>query len=299
MPRVIQSFQWDFATDAGFRAAFAALKQAIADSGLVQTADTGQADVSTVLKPTVITTDAGYLMFRFADPLQSVAPVFVRVTFGTGGNLSYPRWSFRVGTGSDGAGNLTGVVGAQYYHTNSGPTVAAGTTLPVYAAHSNGFFGLCFAPGVWSSPNYAAPGLFIQRTCDNTGSPTAEGVAALTAPPSSTSTGGLEHFQFLPTQELIAARGDGMGFLPWVPARPTFVGLAPQAFNHFVMMPKCKPLVGTCGFRRGETALGQTFPLTMVGTVPRTYISLGQYGGNVLAVAANSGNSDLAMLWED
>lgn len=299
MPRVIQSFQWDWTTDAGVRAAFAALKQACLDAGLVQTADTGQADVSAVVKPTSSNTDAGYLMFRFADPLQSVAPVFIRVTFGSGNTATYPRWTFRVGTGSDGAGNLIGMVGVQHSHSVNAAVSAAGTTIPVYATHSSGFFGLCFGPGLWVTASNGAPGLFVQRTCDNTGSPTAEGVVALAAPASATSTGSLEHLQFLPTQELITSRGDGMGFLPWLPTRPTFVGLAPQAFNHFVMMPKCKPLVGTCGFRRGETALGQTFPLTMVGTVPRTYISLGQYGGNVLTVAANSGNSDLAMLWED
>lgn len=299
MPRVIQSFQWDFANDAGFRVAFAALKRAMLDAGLAQTSDTGQVDVATVLKPTLNNAEAGYLMFRFADPLQTVAPVFIRVSFGVGSSTSFPRWTFRVGTGTDGAGVLTGLVSAQQAHSSNNPVAVAGATLTSYSTHSSGFFGLCFALGVWNTGSAGAPGVYVQRTCDNNGSPTSEGVVFLAPGVSVSSASAVEHLQFLPSPELITGRSDGLGLLPWLPSRPTFVGLSPQAFNHFVMTPKCRPLVGTCAFRRGETSLGQTFPLAMVGTVPRTYVGLGANAGNTLAIGASAGNSDLAMLWED
>lgn len=301
MPRHTNTMNWPgFATDEAFRAAYAELKNCLTASGLVQTGDTGQVDVATVTKPTTLNAQAAYLMFRFADPLQSVAPVFLRISYGVGSNAVYPSWTARVGTGTDGAGNLTGLVSRLATMTLSTPAASVGAALPSYATHSNGFFALSFLQGVLG-PSYTSPFVSVQRTCDNNGSPTAEGIIFYAGNMSPSIAGTVDHLRFLPVAQLRSYNAQGLGFLPGDVAEPTYLGLSPQAFGHFAMMPKCRPLVGTCAFRRGETAAGQVFPLALVGTLPRTYMSLGHWTGISLAYsgASFSGYSDTAILWED
>ncbi len=99
-------------TDATFRTFGAALNAAIASTGLVQTADTGQINWTTVLKPTngsVI----GYEIWRFDDSLQGTAPVFIKFTWTglaqeTSGPSNAFRWDYIAGTGSNGTGTITG-----------------------------------------------------------------------------------------------------------------------------------------------------------------------------------------------
>lgn len=298
MPRVSQPFVFDWATDAGVRVCLAALKNSLINAGLVQTSDTGQIDVTTVVKPAVNTL-IGYFVFRFADALQSTSPVFIRITVTTAGAAGYPpTFTFRVGQGTDGAGNLTGAMSSIQQWANPSAASTTSPTLISYATHSNGFAGLCFAPGIVTSTSVGAPTFTVQRICDNTGSPIAQGVVVTTASNSVTSSGTADVLLFLPTVSLTTSTTLSLGMLPGV-GGSTQVGLSPQVFNHFAMTPKCLPLVGTAALRRGETTLGQTFSIAMVGTVPKTYLCLGPYAGHNLYCAANGVYGDLIMLWED
>lgn len=298
MPRVSQQFVFDWSTNAGVRVCLAALKNSLISAGLVQTSDTGQIDVTSVAKPTTANTLIGYFIFRFADALQSSAPVFIRITVSTGTSISYaPNLTFRVGAGTDGAGNMTGAMSSIQSWTNSYTYSSGSPTLISYATHSNGFAGLCFAPGLISTTSYGAPTFTVQRICGNTGSPTAQGVVVTTSNPAIASPGTADVLLFLPTTSLTTSTTLSLGMIPGI-GGITQVGLASQVFNHFVMTPKCLPLVGTAALRRGETALGQTFSIAMVGTVPKTYLSLGPYAGNNIYCVTSSVYGDLAMLWE-
>lgn len=105
------------ASDANFRTWGSTISAAFAAVGMVQTADTGQINWTTVAIPGMASTDAGYEVWRFDDALQATVPIFFRVVYGTGGvaNNRTRVLLHSVGTGSDGAGNLTGAIA---YNTN-------------------------------------------------------------------------------------------------------------------------------------------------------------------------------------
>lgn len=98
-------------TDANFRAWGSGLSSAIQSVGFVKTADTGQINWLTVLKPVAGSTFKGYEIFRFNDVLQATAPLFIKIEYGS--NIysgEYPSFKTTVGKGSDGAGSITGVL---------------------------------------------------------------------------------------------------------------------------------------------------------------------------------------------
>lgn len=79
--------------------------------GWVRTSDTGQINWATVPFPTVISTAQGYSIFRMNDSLQSTYPVFIKMEYGGSANgAANPAMWITIGTGSDGSGNITGVL---------------------------------------------------------------------------------------------------------------------------------------------------------------------------------------------
>lgn len=97
-----------FATDAEFREWAQAVHDAIAATGLVQTSDTGQINLTTVAKPGAANTAAGYEIWRFDDALQATRPVFFKFEYGTAAAATRPGMWFTIGTATNGAGTLSG-----------------------------------------------------------------------------------------------------------------------------------------------------------------------------------------------
>jgi hypothetical protein len=94
--------------DTSFRTWGSAFSTALATVGMVKTADTGQINWTTVTVPGT-NIQAGYEIWRFNDSLQATAPLFLRVGYGTGSSNCCSFW-WTIGKGSDGAGNITGVL---------------------------------------------------------------------------------------------------------------------------------------------------------------------------------------------
>ncbi len=158
------------ATDALFRAALSPLGVAIQAVGWVKTPDTGQINWTTVTKPTLADTVAGYEMFRMADSLQSTAPVYMKIESGTGGAATYASRWITIGTGTDGAGNLTGVIGTRI---KVECTSTAVTTDMCYVDGDSSRLVFCLWPVVALS---AASFYSVERTHDGTGADTGVGV---------------------------------------------------------------------------------------------------------------------------
>jgi len=91
------------------------LSNCIANCGLVQTSDTGQIDwAATLATPPAIVanTTVGYEIFRFADTLQSTAPIYLKVEYaaqilGSSSN-TIPAVFIRFASNTNGSGTLTG-----------------------------------------------------------------------------------------------------------------------------------------------------------------------------------------------
>lgn len=98
-------------TDALFRAWVSSVRAALEGCGLVRTSDTGQINTASVTTPSV-STYAGYDIYRFDDAEQSNDPVFFKVEYGHGASSqARPALRITTGSGSDGAGTITGADG--------------------------------------------------------------------------------------------------------------------------------------------------------------------------------------------
>jgi hypothetical protein len=161
-------------TDADFRAWGSGIAAQIAAMGLVQTADTGQINWTTVLRP-AINTSAGYEMWRFADSLQVTKPVFIRMEYGIAAVADRPRLIVRVGTGTDGAGTLTGQVGTAVTLQTSGVSKTAGVVLPSLCSGSTSRLNL-LTDADFSNTNFTFL-ICVERTKTNLGVDTGDGIA--------------------------------------------------------------------------------------------------------------------------
>jgi hypothetical protein len=113
-------------SDANFRLWGKWISDGFSAFGWVQTSDTGQINWTTVLAPTLATTFMGYEIWRMNDTLQSTYPLFIKIEYGSAVAAATPAMAITYGTGSDGAGNLTGVFCARtVYNAASGVTTAA------------------------------------------------------------------------------------------------------------------------------------------------------------------------------
>lgn len=144
-----QNIQPTNSTDALFRLWAVFLRDAIL-SGLVQTADTGQMDFTTVLAPTAANVKKGYIIARMDDALQATKPVYVRIDFGSGNVTNSPGIWIQIGTGTNGAGTISGSV------------FANGATSHIYTA-SNGT-GRVNGSHSSVSPSHCAVTMFVEAT---------------------------------------------------------------------------------------------------------------------------------------
>lgn len=75
------------------------------------------------------------------------------------------------------------------------------------------------------------------------------------------------------------------------------VGMDPQIFHCWAMLPRMAPLAGSVFHIRGEVPDEAQFQAAMVGPVPRTYINLGNWLGTAGHIPSNI-NTDVSVLWE-
>jgi hypothetical protein len=279
-----------FLTDADFRAWGSAISNALAAMGLVKTADTGQINFTTVLKPASGQISMGYEIWRFNDVLQATAPVFIKLEYGSGqsAGTQLALW-YTVGTGSDGAGNLNGNVG---------------TRKPIYvsanqAAASNSYFSgatdrinFCINPGQTSMGIQ----LHIERSKDASGNNTSHGVTTYSN--CSASVGGQE--QYLPF----------VGVMPTAEVSPyAFAAAALTAvggtdiglFPHYPMFGKLlNPKMNVLTYMNQDLQPLVPIPVVMYGA-SHTYLPLGlnpQYSGSPSGRGVSGTSSCIMMRYE-
>lgn len=136
--------------DAEFRAWGSELSTEL-DTYLPKTTDTGQINWSTVTRPAA-NSAAGYEIRRFNDSLQATAPIFIKLEFGTAGNAAMPSIWVTVGTGTNGAGTLTGSVTQRATCTFT--LVPGSGGYPSLISSTQGFFGLLWKSGVAAGNGY-------------------------------------------------------------------------------------------------------------------------------------------------
>jgi hypothetical protein len=155
-------------TDAEFRAWGSGISTALSIIGMVQTADTGQINWTTALRPTVANTYAGYEIWRFNDTLQATKPLFVKIEYGSGSSGTRAQLRFTLGKGSNGAGALTGVFAGSTLATSSS-ALGTDTVRNWYASSGDG--SICAVSGAPDLNNFNTTFL-IERSRDPDGAAT-------------------------------------------------------------------------------------------------------------------------------
>lgn len=175
---------WNVNNTAESRPAFQAIHDALAAVGLVQTADTGQINISTI--PTTGTQDfsLGYEIWRFNDALQSTAPVFIKVEYGTRANVGGGAWVapalfLSTGQGTNGAGGLTGVGLTRTQIAGDGSGNGGLANLPIWTSGAANRVGMCLQR-IGTMQTIGNWFWAIERTKDAAGNDTNEGVHMVT-----------------------------------------------------------------------------------------------------------------------
>lgn len=153
------------------RAHVAFFEALMAAAGWVQTADTGQTAASAFPAATSTNTVAGYQVWRMADSLQGTYPVYVKFEFGSGAATNTLGLWFTIGTGSNGAGTITGILGSRFAVPQQ---TTSASSLPAYG--SGGTARLCAIQGYQTATANCVVMWGIERSKDSAGADTGSGV---------------------------------------------------------------------------------------------------------------------------
>lgn len=262
-------------SDADFRAFVQGIHNALAGfADLTQTADTGQINPATVARPAA-GAYGGYEIWRFNDALQATVPIFFKLEYGTGGAQDRPALAITVGTGSSGAGAITG--GATRVVLGSTASKAAGVMLPFYASCEPGRLDL--AANI--DPTTATFGivLHIERARDANGAATADGAVM-----ASVGNGSGTVQVINPTAGVVSSNTARL--LPYG-SPTTFPGFTQVGADIAVATPAAfagKPLYGqgVVAYNNADIPALATFVATVLGG-QKTYLPLGLAAGLLTA----------------
>lgn len=276
-------------SDATFREWGLEFSTFLSTIGLVQTADTGQINWTTVTRPGA-NVEAGYEMWRFNDTQQGTSPIFLRVGYGTNAQTTGPRVQFTVGTGSNGSGTITGT--APFTINN----ISASSTSETTDTLRNSYFCMVDGAFVWSwknASNTRSWGM-ISRTVDSSGVADADGAMVILAGNNALSAACMN---FVGTDTITTKRTSVVAaqFCHW-PQTPavSLVGSDQQVACVYGTFPRMRPIPWMVGCIDSEFPEATTFTATMVGSTARTYLS----GTNTELFMDANGILKPAMIWE-
>lgn len=149
-------------TDAEWQAWCQAIEAAFLASGFLEVApDTGQLNLVTTTRP-ALGTYAGYRIYRAKDSLAATKPYYIKVEYGnTGSGQDRPVFRRTAGTGSNGAGTLTGIVSATTASSNS--TAGSGLAQIFGGGGAHSAFVYQYDPGQAGHTIFWAAGRFLDQ----------------------------------------------------------------------------------------------------------------------------------------
>ena len=253
-------------SDAEFRNWVNAIVTAFTTLGWIDAAETGQIYTSTATFPNAANLNKGFKMFRMNDSLQGTYPVFCKMEFGSGAAANDPAMRMTVGTATDGAGTLSGTVGASLAFGNIAAASAASLT-QYFSGDTDRIAGLVRITSA------AATGIvfFCERLRASDGTASADGVVYGMHP-------------CLNTITWTTTDGGGMQVLEWGKAVPTKFSFYWNALAHpnattmtsggdtylFPIIPigwkSWNPIIGFGAYLAVDIANMATFNTTTYGT---------------------------------
>jgi len=173
------SLVFDSGTDANFRAWGSGIAGLLTTGGFwTKAGDSGQVNWTTVTSPAANGL-GGWEMYVSNDALSTSFPVYMKVMYyNNGSSTKAPRLDIQFGTGTNGAGTLTGNVSGVISDTTGTLAGTGATTYPWYASGGPGYFAIL---GWLSGSTSMSFCLVIERSLDATGTYTNQYVTWLIA----------------------------------------------------------------------------------------------------------------------
>lgn len=290
------TYQWveqpSVASEAEFRAWGQSMSDAFDAIGLIQTADTGQIDWTTVGIPT-ISTVSGYEIRRFDDPAQTNAPIFIKIEWGAGSTLARPVIWITVGTGSNGSGTITTIYGTRTQMNSTGNAAAGDQVHFACMDESTGTFWMALNPLV-ASPTYF---VMVGRYGDDNGLATEDGayvwLKGLSSPGGNTMYG----YSYDLAASITPVPGWSVGRDFAAGALAVFGQPGIVAFPIVITGDRLHWMGGAIGIASADWPFGGVWTLTHLGT-PRTFISMGGWANTSGTDAGALAGTSLLLVWE-
>jgi hypothetical protein len=300
-----------FTTNAEFQSWGSWISNAIANTGLTKATDSNQINWATVSAPVGTYTMQGYEIWGFSDALQSTAPVWMKLQYGSYSGNTIPALQWALGSGyytGDGGliqGSITGFPLRDYNLVNNFMMLAqaglfANNTLVSYVAGGSNWLILALgARGTGSGINYAQF-LSLERTVDANGTPTGDGVMATwRAAGASPATGQAVWSPIIGQIGQTTTAGDGYGVLH--PERGGGVSGSNTAvypiFHDWGGGPFLNPGLNLLAYMGTEFTAGTSNTFTYYGA-SHTYMPLGNSA--IHSFGGRSANTSIALMmrWE-
>lgn len=280
--------------DAELRAYGSELNGWLAAIGLVQTADTGQINWTTVTTSTVAGTILGYEIWRFADSSIYFKLEFSTNTNTTNSGLNILSFFLTVGEGSNGSGTITGTSfpRTQIQSATGGPASVV-ATYPTYICRTADFFGIIHKQGgpvAGVTPCHL--GFAIEKHYDDAGVVNT-GFTVTWTTGNATALSNKRTVRTA-TPARVYAANTSFTVVPGAVTSST-VGADVQCWGHYypeAPVPALSEFFLT--IIASEKAPLATFTLALRGTT-HTYMSIGNYLGTGFG---SSATWTIAMLWE-
>lgn len=268
-----------------FRAWAQAISGMLQAVGLVQTADTGQVNLTTMTVP-AIGNYAGFEIFRFNDALQASKPVFIKVEYGTGSaNALQASVRFSVSNATNGAGTLSGTTTSSTttFFLLGHHSVQDTQMQPAYCFGDTSSVALAFPTSV-PSGGWRPSMFMVERTRNADGTPNGDGVAVSTVQGFGFG-GAAGSYGDSYSQLLSFLAGIAAPVVRWLPiVSPGIFGFWDQAgsvgtdinlFPYLVATPKPEAQMMSLLGCYSHAFTGQTTTEVNVNGEDHTYISLG------------------------
>lgn len=293
---------------ADYRVVGQELQDALALVGCNRTTDTGQIDWATATWSTAANTVFGYELYNIMQNSLVLKITYTNRTAITASG-SVPRTTVAIGTGSDGAGNLTGVIYTGTITVNNNVFLAGNKPSYVSNPASGDFFALVWKVGGVNSGGAFSPsaiGICVERLVDSAGDvdATSTGGYVITSMPTQ---GGATASNSQPYKGVyIPASGytysDNL-YSCFVPGNisSSAVGTDKQPYLHYVATPRTRNTHGVCTVMATEFLPNTTFNATLIGDpafAERGYVSVGHGLGSGALNIATANNHYCCILWE-
>lgn len=276
------------ATDAALRDHLTTVGNALDAVGFVRTTDSGQFNPATVLRadvPTSGSAESFYEVRYLDDSLHSTAPIIIKISYYANSLLSM---NFRVGMVTNGSGTFVGPSS----FVDGGFSAYSSATVAFYATGGEGYTGF------WLPVSRGEYGMFIARTADQNGDPTAGGFRVYYRSYGSTSYDIKTVDYRADTRTFTLKAQPDYTFVPQGRLSSLNPSAALDVYRHYSALPDPRVCPYAVTVHKVEHTAGVTFTTDPIQGQVHTFMPVMQWHGADACYPTTSRDNIMAVRWE-